>query len=173
MRKKKPSLSVFFNEDRLCRHLRRAAAADDAGRTRGGGVKGVSVKEQEQEEGEEDEEEEQEDEDWPAEMGPFRGRPGRHIADARSSSVTRRLAAIKPVILFTPPPTCQPVSSNPSLNERSLALDASAQGLPARLGPSRHHRDKTPNSPQCICVHVPCTQLEMSMLHHTGKKRAI
>lgn len=128
----------------MCRRLSRAAAADDAGRTRGGGVKRGSVKEQEEEE------EEQEDEDWPAETGPFRRRPGRHIADARSSSITRRLAAIKPVILFTPPPTCQPASSNPSLNERSADSDASAQGLPARLGPSRHHGDKNPNSSHCL-----------------------
>lgn len=101
------------------------------------------------------EEEEHEDEDWPAETGPFRLRPSRHIADARTSSVTRRLAAIKPVILFTPPPTCQPASCNPSLNERCVDSDAGAQGLPARLGPSLHHRGggwggKNPNSPHCI-----------------------
>lgn len=145
-KKKNPPPLRFLNEDRSCRRLRLAAAADDAGRTRGGGW-GWGVKEQEEEE---EEEEEQEDEDQPAETGPFRGRAGRRNADARTSSVTRRMAAIKPVILFTPPPTCQPASSNPSLNERSMDSDASAQGLPARLGPSRHHREKHSNPPRCI-----------------------
>lgn len=151
---KKPSLAVFFNEDRLCRRLSRAAAANDAGRTRTGGVKEGCVKEQE-------EEEEQEDEDWPAETGPFRGRPGRHSADAHTSSVTRRLAAIKPVILFTPPPTCQPASSNPSLNECSVDSDASAQGLPARLGPSHYRGEKSKLATPIENVLLLYTQLEM------------